>query len=252
MDALKVYKKLLAYFGPQGWWPIFDKKSQKCCYSATIGNQVPASKKFEICVGAILTQNTAWKNVEKALANLSLRAPYSGRGNPINPKMILSCKNLETLIQPAGYYNQKAKKLRIFADWWLSCCHCEESAMKQSRRPSVIPHLMRDPGIATPLEGLAMTEMRCDILSLWGIGPETADSILLYAFNQPIFVIDAYTKRLCKEFDIEFKTYDEYRQFFESQLSNSAKLFNEYHALIVAWGKLHSKDKELAVNILTD
>lgn len=105
-----------------------------------------------------------------------------------------------------------------------------------------------------------MTEMRNEILSLWGIGPETADSMLLYAFNKPIFVIDAYTKRLCKECGVKFKTYDEYREFFESQLPKSArfagasarqaKLFNEYHALIVAWGKLHSKDKKSAIKII--
>ncbi len=222
MDAKKIYKKLLAHFGPQGWWPIFDKTTQSCQYF-TVGCSATYSK-FEICVGAILTQNTAWKNVEKAITSLSLRGVYSRRGNPIDPKTILSCKNLEQLIQPAGYYNQKAKKLRIFSEWWLS--------------RSVIP------------AKAGISSFRQELLSLWGIGPETADSMLLYAFNKPIFVIDAYTKRLCKEFGIEFKEYDEYHYFFESQLPKSARLFNEYHALIVAWGKLHSKDKLAAIKII--
>lgn len=211
MDVKKIYKKLFAHFGPQGWWPIFDKKSRKCCYFTTIGNQVFNS--FEICLGAILTQNTAWKNVEQALCNLHSVIPAQAG---ISPQFILSCKNLKKFIQPAGYYNQKAKKLRIFSEWWL-------------RKPII---------------------SREKLLSLWGIGPETADSMLLYAFNKPVFVVDAYTKRLCKECGVEFKEYDEYRQFFESKLTKSAKLFNEYHALIVAWGKLHSKDKESALQII--
>jgi|SRR3989344_5567276 len=236
MDVLKTYKKLLAHFGPQGWWPIFDRES-KCCKYFTIGNQVPNSnEQFEICAGAILAQNTAWKNVEKAVDTLYSVIPAKAG---ISPQFILSCKNLGKLIQPAGYYNQKAKKMRIFSKWWISRCHCEEpKATRQSRK--------KQDCFAT----LAMAEMRSEILSLWGIGPETADSMLLYAFNKSVFVIDAYTKRLCKECGIEFKTYDEYRKFFESQLLKSAKLFNEYHALIVAWGKLHAKDKSTATKII--
>ena len=230
MNVLKIYKNLLAEFGSQGWWPIFDIKTKKCQYH-TIGSPAPDSQKFEICVGAILTQNTAWKNVEKALYNLSLRGVYSLRGNPvknITPQTILNHKNLEHIIKPAGYYNQKAKKLRIFSEWWV---------FNYNR-------------IAAPEYELAMTDVRSELLDLWGIGPETADSILLYAFNQPIFVIDTYTKRLCKEFGIEFKTYEEYQNFFENTLPRNPKLFNEYHALIVAWGKLYSKNKEKAIKVI--
>ncbi len=258
MDAKKIYKKLLAYFGPQGWWPIFDKKTKSCKYFIkneihTISYERMKKCAFEICVGAILTQNTAWKNVEKALCNLhtnchpegvlttegsqlqwdsSPRTAQNDNGRRLTPQFILNCKNLEKLIQPAGYYNQKAKKLRIFSAWWL------KSVSTKTKRPLSF------------CGNLKITEMRDALLNLWGIGPETADSMLLYAFNKPIFIIDAYTKRLCKEFGIEFKTYDEYRQFFESQLPKSAKLFNEYHALIVAWGKLHSKNKIEALKII--
>ncbi|PIR66925.1 MAG: endonuclease [Parcubacteria group bacterium CG10_big_fil_rev_8_21_14_0_10_36_14] len=205
MNIKKVYKKLYGYFGSQGWWPIFDIKIGECKYNCS--ENIKQNNKFEICIGAILTQNTAWKNVEKALANLSPE---------ISPEKILTHKKLEKVIQPAGYYNQKAKKLRIFSKWWL-----------QNKKAT-----------------------REELLGLWGIGPETADSMLLYAFNQPIFVIDTYTKRLCKELGVEFKEYDEYRKFFESQLPPDPKLFNEYHALIVAWGKLYTKDKEKVVKII--
>ncbi|MFC1612471.1 endonuclease III domain-containing protein [Patescibacteria group bacterium] len=221
MEVQKVYKCLLAKFGPQGWWPIFDITTKKCKYR-TIGFPKADSHKFEICVGAILTQNTAWKNVEKALTNLC-NSPLCKRGargdfQGLTPKLILNSKNLEQLIQPAGYYNQKAKKLRIFSEWW------------QKSNPTKIKR---------PLN-FCRIGLREELLSLWGIGPETADSMLLYAFNQPIFVIDTYTKRLCKELGIEFREYDEYREFFESQLPQDPKLFNEYHALIVAWGKAQS------------
>jgi endonuclease-3 related protein len=173
---------------------------------------------FEVCVGAILTQNTAWKNVEKALANLSQAA----RGK-LDAQFVLSCGNLEELIWPAGYYNQKAKKLRIFSDWRMNNRH---------------------------LQKISPTALRLQLTALWGIGPETADSMLLYAFGKLVFVVDAYTRRLCKECGVAFETYDEYREFFEAQLPKSVKLFNEYHALIVAWGKLYSKDKPLALKVI--
>lgn len=157
-------------------------------------------------VGAILTQGTAWGNVEKALANL--RAPGALRPEAI---VRMSTQRLERLIQPAGYFRQKAKKLKIFSRW-----------------------MGRKGG-----GGWSTERLRRELLALWGIGPETADSILLYAFNRPVFVVDAYTKRLCATHGVKFKTYDEYRHFFEKRVD--PKLFNEYHALIVAWGKKHGK-----------
>jgi len=221
MEVQKIYKKLLAYFGPQGWWPIFDKSSQSCQYF-TIGYQVPNS--FEICVGAILTQNTAWKNVEKALCDLINVGITLGLSLQLEPQFILSCKNLEKLIQSAGYYNQKAKKLRIFSEFWINNKNLSEISLKA---------------------------LRLQLTALWGIGPETADSMLLYAFNKPIFVIDTYTRRLCKECGVEFKIYDEYRHFFETQLPKSVKIFKEYHALIVAWGKLYAKNKKESLKIIS-
>ena len=234
MDIEKIYKKLLLHFGPQGWWPIFDKKSQQCSYFTTIGSRKSDSgkKQFEICIGAILTQNTAWKNVEKALCNLS-------RAECLSPEKILKCHKLEELIRPAGYYNQKAKKLRIFSEWW------------KKNSPSLSKEGLREVDL--------LTTLRLKLLNLWGIGPETADSMLLYAFKKPIFVVDAYTKRLCRECGVEFNTYDQYCQFFESQFPKSvrldsepkrAKFFNEYHALIVAWGKLYGKNKKAALELL--
>ncbi|MBU1180138.1 endonuclease III domain-containing protein, partial [Patescibacteria group bacterium] len=159
MNPKKIYNRLYDYFGPQGWWPIFDTTSNKCKYH-TIGHlsepELPSrrptsdSQKFEICAGAILTQNTAWKNVEGALRNLKTFS-HSQEYENVSPKFILSCKNLKHLIQPAGYYNQKAKKLRIFSEFWMN----------------------------NDLSKIPLTALRLRLTALWGIGPETADSILL-------------------------------------------------------------------------
>jgi endonuclease-3 related protein len=234
MEAMQIYQKLFAQFGPQGWWPFFDIDKKECVYHCPAAQK--KKRQFEICVGAILTQNTAWKNVEKAILNLS-----SG-DNLITPETILSCKNLEKLIRSAGYYNQKAKKLRLFAEWWLQIHPRHPLKNEGGGRPR------QSSFCKGGLRGILVA--RQTLLSLWGIGPETADSILLYAFGKPVFVIDAYTKRLCKECGMEFETYEEYRSFFESQLPKSAKLFNEYHALIVAWGKLHGKNPSTARKII--
>lgn len=200
MNFLEIYKNLLEYFGSQHWWPVLNKKN--------------IDPRFEIIVGAILTQNTAWTNVEKALKNLS-------------EKKLLDRKNmsevqeeiLEKMIRPAGYFRQKAKKLKKFLQ------HLEKYYNNNF-----------DLFLKTPLKNL-----RAELLSVWGIGEETADSIILYAAKKPSFVIDAYTRRLCAYHGIEFSKYQEYKDFFESQLPKSAKFFGEYHALIVAWGKLESK-----------
>ncbi len=203
MNLLDVYKRLYDYFGPQHWWPIHKAKSYK----------LKANSCFEICVGAILTQNTAWKNVEKAIDNLHA-------AEAVNPEAVLKIKidKLAALIRPAGYYNQKAKKLKIFARWFL-----ESGTAKRK-----------------------LSELRPELLSLWGVGPETADSILLYAYLRPVFVIDAYTKKMLACFGREMKEYEEYRKFFESNLPKSAKLYNEYHALIVAWGKMRGNKEKSA------
>lgn len=201
MRPAVVYGQLLRHFGPQGWWPT----------QASAKRKAKSVKQFEVCVGAILTQNTAWGNVEKALRNLiAARA--------LDPAVIVSMKEvrLARLIRPAGYFRQKAKKLKIFSRWVLDEFSGEFERMKR----------------------LPLSTLRAELLSLWGIGPETADSMLLYALGKPSFVIDAYTKRLCDCFGIVFKDYHEYQNFFTSYLPKSVKLYNEYHALIVAWGKM--------------
>ncbi|TAN32948.1 endonuclease [Patescibacteria group bacterium] len=223
MNARKVYKHLFKKYGPQGWWPL--------CHSDR-AKRVEESL-FEIAVGAILTQSTAWRNVAVAIANLD-------KAKALTPKAIIKMPKarLCKLIKPAGYFNQKCKKLKIFAKWLMENCGGDVLSLRGAKRRS------------NPLE------IRNKLLSIWGIGKETADSIILYALNKPIFVIDAYTRRLCAKFSIKFKEYDEYREFFEMSLrgaqrrSNPKRLsrgllrpdglamtYQEYHALIVASGK---------------
>lgn len=202
MDVVKVYNELLKKYGRQGWWPVFM-------------HQDPY---FETAVGAILTQNTAWKNVVIAIQNL-------GNAKALTSKRLLklSTPRLQKLIRPAGYFRQKEKKLRMFAQWLVE----------------------KYDGDIKRLKYCSLITARCSLLKLWGIGNETADSILLYALNKPIFVVDEYTRRLCHQYGVEFKQYDEYRLFFEKRLEKAfpssrerTKVYQEYHGLIVAWGKL--------------
>ena len=189
---LKVYEILLNEYGPQGWWPVG-------------GRYFPEKEdKYEIIVGAILTQNTAWNNVEKALSNLREKGLLS-------PEKIINIKTdkLADLIKPSGYYNQKAKRLKEVTE-------------------NILPYLNSN----TP-------PRREELLKIKGIGDETADSILLYAFHIPIFVIDAYTRRLLVRTGLCEPpcNYDEAQSTFMSNLPRDEKLFNEYHALIVKHGK---------------
>ena len=186
MDLMKVYAELLEKYGKQGWWPILDESGSD------------EEKKFEIIIGAILTQNTSWKNVEKAIRNLY-------KQDLLKPEKILNVDKarLSELIKPAGYYNQKADYLKEVARFFLE---------KKGEIPT-----------------------RDELLKIKGIGKETADSILLYAYKKPFFVIDAYTKRLFSNLDL--KNYDEWQDFFHSHLPGEQNLFNEFHALIVADGK---------------
>ena len=189
--------------------------------NAPIGNRKPSSwwpadSPFEVMVGAVLTQNTNWKNVEKAIANLK-------EAGILDPQAILKTENskLETLIRPSGYFRQKAERLKLASRKWIEIkAKLETGDWKPSD-----------------------TELRSEWLSVTGVGPETADSILLYAFNMPVFVIDAYTKRFCEHYGLfKGKTYGEYQEFFESNLPMEVYLFKEYHALIVEWAKRNKKD----------
>ena len=185
MRVHELYRSLLREFGKQNWWP--------------------AETRFEVIVGAVLTQNTAWTNVEKAINNLR-------KADALKPEKLLKATNLKELIKPAGFYNQKAERLRLITEWFLKN---ERKAEKMDRM-----------------------ELRKELLAIKGIGKETADSIILYAFEKPIFVVDAYTRRFCRYYNLfEGKEYDDYRLFFEKNLPLDVEIFKEYHALIVAWGK---------------
>jgi len=257
----KTYHELLAKYGRQGWWPIINNKTLICEYN--VGAPKNEAERFEICIGSILaqntqfypnvvraiqqlklgrpftknelevikkaevihteisgktqkqtpkalfTQNTAWSNVEKALLNLK-------RKDYISPKKILSMDDDELIkaIRPAGYFNQKAKKVKLFSEFYLK------------------------------LDGKTLT--REQLLSVWGIGPETADSILLYAYNEPVFVVDAYTKRIFSRLKLikDDDKYEDIQRLFMKNLLQDVKIFNEYHALIVEHAKRHCRIKQ--------
>ena len=187
-----IYRKLYAHFGPQHWWP--------------------GDSALEVMVGAILTQNTNWGNVEKAIGNLKGRRLLSAK------KLYqISQRRLASLIRPAGYYNIKAKRLKEFLRFLFK--NYQGNIKRMSRQ---------DP-----------QQIREQLLSVNGIGPETADSILLYALNKPVFVVDAYTRRILSRHQLipEDASYDEIQNLFRKHLKKDVKLFNEYHALLVRLGK---------------
>jgi endonuclease-3 related protein len=187
-----IYKKLFKAFGPQHWWP---------------GNTP-----FEVAVGAILTQNTNWGNVEKAIHNLKAAHALSAKKiheMPVN--------RLAAFIRPAGYFNVKAKRLRAFMDFLIDQYRGSMKTMKEEDRDA----------------------LRGKLLMVHGIGPETADSILLYALEKPIFVIDAYTKRVLSRHNIldYRRSYEDFQGLFHASFKRDVKLYNEYHALFVKVGK---------------
>lgn len=192
------FRRMHSRFGSRGWWP--------------------GDSPFEVMIGAILTQNTNWKNVERAIAKLkSARA--------LDPKRILALhpSRLASLIRPAGYFRVKASRLRNFIKFYVAEYRGDVRRMRSH-----------------PAEAL-----REELLAVNGIGPETADSILLYALDKPVFVVDAYTKRifsrhgLCAE-DIE---YHELQELVTGRLYVDVELYNEYHALIVETGKEYCRKK---------
>jgi len=210
----KLYENLLNHFGKQEWWPVdyqYHKKNR-------------SDPRFEIMIGAILTQNTAWDNVEKALTNLKTNKILT-----INRIVDENIENIRTMIQPSGFFNQKAQRLKILASY-----------LHDEYNDNLDKFFEKD---------LQMT--RQELLSLNGIGPETADSMLLYAGNIPIFVVDAYTKRICKRLPIKNsgKTYEEIQSFFENELQSRfpemdiVELYKELHALIVRLAKTYCRKK---------
>jgi len=186
------YNSLFTALGPQHWWP--------------------AETRFEVIVGAILTQNTAWKNVEQALENL--------RGAGLLSFAALekaSLQKLERLIRPSGFFRQKARKLKAFVEF------------VRSQYAGSLKRMFEDP---TPL-------LREKLLGVFGIGPETADSILLYAGKRPVFVVDTYTRRVLVRhaWTQEKSRYEDIRRMFERKFPGNTATFNELHALIVHAGK---------------
>lgn len=188
----ELYDRLLDAYGPQHWWP--------------------AESAFEVIVGAVLTQNTSWKNVEKAIARLK------ATGNlDLDHIVALSQDDLAGLIRSSGFFNVKAKRLKNLCGW------------------------LQSQGGLDELAGWRTGKLRQSLLEINGIGPETADDILLYAFQRPVFVIDSYTRRLLGKLGLIQGTehYETLRQMFESCLPPDHRLYNEYHALIVR----HAKEK---------
>ncbi len=199
----KVFDHLRSNHGPQHWWP--------------------GDSPFEIMVGAVLTQNTAWTNVEKAIDNLKA-------AKALNPAVILSAshKKLARWLTPSGYFNIKAQRLKNLCAWYVS-------------------H-----GAYDRLKAWRTDKLRAELLSVNGVGYETADDILLYAFERPVFVIDAYTRRIFSRLGMvdQDSVYEALRDLFEQSLSDGSQknngritkrqltnLYNEYHALIVMHGK---------------
>ena len=195
---MRFYEAMLNHYGPQNWWP--------------------GETDFEVMVGAVLTQNTNWSNVEKALGNLK-------KSNALDPEAIhqMSHDDLAKIIRPAGYFNVKARRLKNLIRWF-----CDEHDSSFER-----------------LSDWPIDRLREELLSINGIGRETADSIILYAFHKPTFVVDTYTYRIlvrhgCLDAECD---YEQMKDFFERHLDEDAQLYNEFHALIVQVGKNHCKPR---------
>ena len=192
MNCKAIYDTLYREYGTQHWWP--------------------ARTRDEVVIGAVLTQNTSWANVEKAIANL-----YTAGLCEIHKIRELDLVVLAEYIRPAGYFNVKAKRLKNV------CTQIQTELLKNAEL-----HIARE-----------------SLLAINGVGKETADSILLYAFDRAIFVIDAYTTRIFGRLGLALKDYDAYQDFFMSNLKHDVTIFNEYHALIVWHGKHFCKTKPL-------
>ncbi|MFC1755572.1 endonuclease III domain-containing protein [Thermoproteota archaeon] len=177
-----IYNKLYKHFGPQHWWP--------------------ADTRLEVAIGAVLTQNTSWSNVERAIVNLKKKKLVS-----LKKLSNINTKNLAKEIKPAGYFNVKARRLKNLMVFFTKRCG----------------------GNLFSIRKIKTVNLRRELLGVNGIGPETADSILLYAFDKPIFVVDAYTKRIFSRLRIIPKDsgYNDMQRLFMKSLTRSAKLFNE-------------------------
>ncbi len=199
---LEIYDRLYNRFGPQHWWP--------------------GESPLEIMVGAILTQNTNWQNVEKSIKNIK-------EAHLLEARLLLkNRKRIPELVKPSGFYRLKAQRLINFLKFFVN----------------------RYEGKVEELQRVKTERLRLELLAVPGIGPETADSILLYALNRAVFVVDAYTRRIFARHKIigEKSKYEEIRQFFEENLPCDFRLYNEYHALLVKLGKIFCKKNEPLCN----
>lgn len=200
--VLKIYRVLYRTFGPQYWWP--------------------GDTPFEVMVGAILAQNTNWRNVARAIDNIK-------RAHLLAPQRLLKKRTLiPELIKPSGFYKIKSRRLITFLEYFVKNYNGDVTKLKKKKS----------------------TVLRRELLKIKGIGYETADSILLYALSKPVFVVDAYTRRIFSrhkffEYDLP---YDEIRNAFERNLPRSLKIYNEYHALLVKLGKEYCRKNEPLCN----
>jgi endonuclease-3 related protein len=187
-----IYETLHSHYGDLHWWP--------------------AKTPYEVIVSAVLTQNTAWSNAEKAIANF---------GSNLTPQAVLdaSFAELAAIIRPAGFFNQKTVYLKAVTEWFAGYSF-DIPTVRQKE----------------------LDALRSELLSVKGVGKETADSILLYAFDKPTFVVDAYTARLCKRYPIEAGNgYDAVKAYFEGNLPQNVDVYNNYHAMIVINAKEHCR-----------
>ena len=193
----EIYRALYSYYGPQNWWP--------------------ADSPFEVMVGAILTQNANWKNVEKAIINLE---PY------LDPFVLfnMDIEKLASLIKPSGYYRLKAQRLKNFISFFIE----------------------RFSGSVNDMKKMKLQELREELLTVPGVGRETCDSILLYALSKPVFDVDAYTKRIGVRHGLfgDKVGYEEIRKRFEEEIGRDVYIYNEFHALLVKVGKEKCKKRE--------
>ncbi len=199
----EIFEILLNHFGPQNWWP--------------------AETPLEVIVGAVLTQNTSWKNVEKAIANLKEK-------NLMDLDKLVSLKeeDLAELIKSSGFYNLKARRLRL------------------------VLNFLKEHGGVEGLKEKNPLELRRELLKIPGVGKETADSIILYALEKPVFVVDSYTKRILARLGFingEKLPYDEVQRIFHETFGDNLKIFNEFHALLVALGKTYCLKRKPKCNL---
>lgn len=189
---MRIYEQLHSSFGPQHWWP---------------GDSIE-----EIIIGAVLTQNTSWQNVARAIDRLRNRDALS-----LRKILEVSDNTLARLIRPAGYFRIKAKRLKAVARFWVQEWDTDWPRVRRS----------------------SLARLRTQLLNVYGIGPETADSILLYAFNKPTFVVDAYTQRIGERHGLfpPGARYADIQKIFERAIPRRPALYNEYHALLVRLGK---------------